>query len=101
VFRYLWPVHRISPALRQNFIRSTPNHQLEAGVDGKILSPECRPAALLPPSTQVSGRLGGTSEPFGMMIASPGTGASMTEAPGVGKRIRPRGGSDRTTMPRA
>jgi len=30
----LGPVRRISPALRQNFIRSSPNHQLEAGVGG-------------------------------------------------------------------
>ena len=44
----LGPVRRISPALRQNFIRSSPNHQLEPGVAGKNLSPERRVVALIP-----------------------------------------------------
>jgi hypothetical protein len=36
---HLGPVRRISPALRQNFIRSSRNHQLKAGVARKNLSP--------------------------------------------------------------
>jgi len=36
---HLGPVRRISPALRQNFIRSARNHQLKAGVTRKNLSP--------------------------------------------------------------
>jgi len=36
---HLWPDRRISPALRQNFIRSWPNHQLEAAMTTKNLSP--------------------------------------------------------------
>jgi len=35
----LWPDRRISPALRQNFIRSWPNHQLEAMMTTKNLPP--------------------------------------------------------------
>jgi hypothetical protein len=49
----LRPVRRISPALRQNFIRSSRNHQLEPGVARKNLSPERTRLTLFPPLTQV------------------------------------------------
>ena len=65
----LGPVRRISPALRQNFIRSSLNHQLEAVVGGKNLSLECRRATLLPALSQVRWRVAGTNRPFGMIIA--------------------------------
>jgi hypothetical protein len=50
---YLGPVRRISPALRQNFIRSSRNHQLEAGVRGKNLPHKYQRATLLPALPQV------------------------------------------------
>ena len=69
----LGPVRRISPALRQNFIRSSRNHQLEAGVGGKNLSHAWWRATLLSALSQVRWPVAGTSRPFGMMI--PGSGA--------------------------
>src|SRR6201999_2313687 len=62
----LGPVRRISPALRQNFIRSSRNHQLEAGIGAKNLSHEWRRATLLPALSQVRWPVAGTNRPFGM-----------------------------------
>jgi hypothetical protein len=61
VRRDLGPVRRISPALRQNFIRSSRNHQLEPGVTRKNLSPERRVVTPAPPFTQVRCRNGPVS----------------------------------------
>ena len=71
---HLGPVRRISPALRQNFIRSSRNHQLKAGVARKNLSPERLLVALVARLSHV--RLGeaGTSHSFGMIISGPGAG---------------------------
>jgi hypothetical protein len=65
---YLGPVRRISPALRQNFIRSSRNHQLKAAVGGKNLSLECRQATLPPPLPQLRRPSTGTRPSFGMII---------------------------------
>jgi hypothetical protein len=73
----LGPVRRISPALRQNFIRSSPNHQLEAGVGGKNLPHEYRRATLLPVLSQVRWRVTGTNHPFGMIIRGIGADARL------------------------
>jgi hypothetical protein len=91
---YLGPVRRISPALRQNFIRSSRNHQLEAGVRGKNLPHKYQRATLLPALPQVRRRVTGTNHSFGMI--------NTTEAPAPTEAYRARGGSDRTaTTPRA
>jgi hypothetical protein len=74
---YLGPVRRISPALRQNFIRSSPNHQLKAGVDGKNLPHESRRATLFPVLSQVRWRVTGTNRPFGMIIRGIGADARL------------------------
>ena len=59
----LGPVRRISPALRQNFIRSSRNHQLEAGVAGKNLSPERTRVTLSPPLSPVRAARDGNQPP--------------------------------------
>jgi surface antigen len=68
----LGPVRRISPALRQNFIRSSPNHQLEPGDARKNLSPERLLVSLAPPFTQVRWRTGQSRHSFGMIIRGTG-----------------------------
>jgi hypothetical protein len=68
----LGPVRRISPALRQNFIRSSRNHQLEPGVARKNLSPERLLVSLAPLFTQVRWRTGQSRYSFGMLIRGSG-----------------------------
>jgi hypothetical protein len=94
----LGPVRRISPALRQNFIRSSLNHQLEAGVGGKNLSLECWRATLLPALSQVSWRVAGTNGPFGMIIRGGGADARL---PGRPARRGPGHGAGRDAARRA
>ena len=96
----LGPVRRIAPALRQNFIRSSRNHQLEAGVGGKNLFLECAGATLLPALPQVRAHVRENQRPVRndhpryrcgraplALAAAARTGAwqaGTTEAPGVG-----------------
>jgi hypothetical protein len=99
----LGPVRRISPALRQNFIRSSRNHQLEAGIGGKNLSLECRPATLLPALAQVTWRVAGTNRPFGMIIRGTGADARLQRRPSrrrPSRRGPPRRGPSRRGPPR-
>jgi hypothetical protein len=92
------PVHRIAPALRQNCIRSWPNHQLGTEAKAKNLSLERTRATPPPPLPQVSRptsvppaparrrespRRPGRGSGGGAPISSPGTRASAREAGGT------------------
>src|SRR5947207_14584979 len=67
---HLGPVRRISPALRQNFIRSSRNHQLKAGVAAKNLSPVRVQVTLSPSLPQVSGVARGASHRLRMITGA-------------------------------
>jgi hypothetical protein len=71
VREYLGPARRISPASRQNFIRSWLNHQLEPGIATKNLSLQRVRLTLSPQLSQVSGGVRRTSIRSGSSSATP------------------------------